>query len=80
MPDPTALREKVLSLLLHAADLYRSSASLKVFAAKQLPQLNEQQVQMRLTVLRMGGQLAETEVDSTLDALCEAWLEYRKSA
>jgi hypothetical protein len=78
MSDAVAQLQKATQNLGRAYNAYQGSSFMKYFAAKLLPELSESQRSMRLQVLRVGGQLVDTEFESAMDELVASWIEYRK--
>lgn len=79
MPDEVVLLQKVTANLGRAFNAHQGSSFMKYFAAKLMPEsLSEDQRRMRLAVLRMGGDLVNTEFEEAMDILTASWQEYRK--
>ena len=76
--DKSAELQKALANLGRAYNAAQGSSFLRYFAAKLLPNLSEEQQKMRLTILRMGGQLVDTELEEAMDLLVASWNEYRR--
>lgn len=79
MPDAVVALQKVSQTLSQAYNAWQASSFLSYFAARQQPSLTEQQRGMRLQLLRMTGQLVETEFADAMDQLTKAWQEYKQS-
>jgi hypothetical protein len=69
---------KVFAYLSQAYNAHRAAEFNKTFAAKQMPELTDEQRQMRLTILRMSGQLVDTEFEDAMDKLTQAWTAYQR--
>jgi hypothetical protein len=78
MSDEVVLLQKVTQNLARAYNAQQGSSFMKYFAAKLMPTLTPEQAQMRLTVLRMSGQLVDTEFTEAMDILTASWSEYRR--
>ena len=79
MSDGVVEMQKVTQNLSRAYSAWKGSFFLKVFAAKQLPELSPEQAQTRLMLLRMTGQLVDTEFESAMEELVTAWVAYREA-
>lgn len=79
MKDSVVLFSEATVNLGRAYNAYQGSSFMKYFAAKLLPNLTPEQRSMRLTILRMGGELVETEFEEAMDVLANSWKEYRKA-
>lgn len=78
MSDGVVEHQKVTQNLVRAYNAWQGSFFLKVFAAKQLPNLSPDQLKMRLQLLRMTGQLVDTEFETAMEELVTAWKKYRE--
>jgi hypothetical protein len=64
-----------------AYNAYQGSSFCKIFAVKiDLAGLAPEQIQQRQLLLRLLGQLIDTEFGEQMDKLCTAWIAYRKSS
>ena len=80
MADSTVLLQKATQSLGIAYNAYQGSSFCKIFAVKsELSGLSEAQVQARQSLLRMLGQLVDTEFERAMDELTSAWTAYRSS-
>lgn len=79
MSDGVVELQKVTQNLAIAHNAWQGSFFLKVFAAKLMPQLSPEESKARLMVLRMTGQLVDTEFERAMDELVTAWKAYREA-
>lgn len=80
MADPVVLLQQATQSLGIAYNAYQGSSFCKAFAVKaDLGGMAPQQIQQRQLLLRMLGQLIDTEFSEQMDKCCAAWLAYRKS-
>lgn len=79
MPDPVVELQRATQNLGIAYNAYQGSSFCKQFAVKaDLTGLDPAQITARQALLRMLGQLIDTEFGEKMDALCSAWQSYRK--
>ena len=79
MSDGVTELQKATQNLSRAYNAYQASSFSKYFAAKLLPELNPDQQKMRITILRLNGDLIDTEFNEAMDLLTANWLEYKRA-
>jgi hypothetical protein len=77
MSDNVVELQKAMANLGRAYNAAQGSSFLKYFAAKLLPGVSEDVMKQRQAILRIGGQLVDTELEEAMDLLVASWTEYR---
>lgn len=77
--DPVIAFQRVSQNLGRAYNAHQGSSFLRYFAAKLMPELSPEQKAFRLQLLRMGGQLVDTEFEEAMDLLVASWKEYKEA-
>lgn len=79
MSDGIPELQRSTQSLSRAYNAWQGSFFCKVFAAQDQLQLDPEQRQMRTALLRMMGELVETEFIRAMDELVVHWIAYREA-
>jgi len=71
--------QKAMQYLGIAHNAYKGSQFAKIFATRRTPEMTDEQYKTRLMLLRLLGQLIDTELEESMDKLVTEWLSYKKA-
>lgn len=79
MSDGVVELQRATQSLGRAYNAYQGSSFCKYFAVETTVNLDPQQMQMRVALLKMVGQLIDTEFSRAMDEVVVHWIAYKEA-